>query len=339
MSWFKRFRLASPFWLAKKGIVGMNHRNVQLIARHNPRYLFPNVDNKYFSKRLCTEHGIAVPKLLAVCKLQGHIAELKDFLADKQQFVVKPAQGSGGKGILVIVGRKGDDYVKPNGKTITHEELCRHVSNTLSGLHSLGGKPDTALIEDLIHFTDEFEKFTYEGVPDIRVIVFKGYPIMAMTRLSTSSSDGKANLHQGAVGVGIDMATGKALRAVQKGRPVTHHPDTHAELSRLTVPHWEELLLLAAHGYEVSKLGYLGVDIVLDRHRGPMLLELNARPGLAIQVANGQGLLPRLKFVNSAPAGLIPERRVEKSLEYFRQISPFVDVENDPREAMPAALT
>ncbi|BFM06855.1 alpha-L-glutamate ligase-like protein [Halioxenophilus aromaticivorans] len=337
MSWFKRFRLASPYWLAQKGIIGMNHRNVQLIARHNPRFLFPNVDNKYFSKRLCTEHGIAVPKLLAVCRLQGHIAELKEFLADKEQFVIKPAQGSGGKGILVIVGRRGEDYVKPNGKAITHEELCRHVSNTLSGLHSLGGKPDAALIEDLIHFTDEFEQFTFEGVPDIRVIVYKGYPVMAMTRLSTSSSDGKANLHQGAVGVGIDMATGRALRAVQKGRPVTHHPDTKAVLSQLNVPHWEELLLLAAQGYEVSKLGYLGVDIVLDRHRGPMLLELNARPGLAIQVANGQGLLPRLKYVDGAPQNFTPEQRVTKSLEYFRQVSPFVNVANNTNEPVQTA--
>lgn len=338
MNLFQKLRLASPFYLAKKGIIGMNHRNVQLIARNNPRHLFPNVDNKYFSKRLCIEHGIAVPKLLGVCKLQGHVAELKNFLQDKTEFVIKPAQGSGGKGILVIIGRDGEDYIKPNGRAITHQDLCRHVSNTLSGLHSLGGKPDIALIEDLIHFTDEFENFTYEGVPDIRVIVYHGYPIMAMTRLSTSSSDGKANLHQGAVGVGIDMATGKALRAVQNGRPVTHHPDTKAELAKLTVPHWQDLLDLAANGYEVSKLGYLGVDIVLDRHRGPMLLELNARPGLAIQVANSQGLLPRIKFVDRAPKGLPPSQRVEIAKQYFDQVSPFVQPEPAQPEPLPSAV-
>lgn len=325
MSLFKKFGLASPFYLSNKGIIGMNHRNVKLIAPNNPRHLFPNVDNKYFSKRLCTEHGIAVPKLLGVCKLQGHIAELKDFLAEKTEFVIKPAQGSGGKGILVIVGRDGANYVKTNGTSISHEELCRHVSNTISGLYSLGGKPDVALIEDLIQFTDEFERFTYEGVPDIRVIVYRGYPIMAMTRLSTSDSDGKANLHQGAVGVGIDMATGRALRAVQNGRPVTHHPDTKAMLSELKVPHWDDLLLLAAHGYEVSKLGYLGVDIVLDRNRGPMLLELNARPGLAIQVANNHGLKYRIKFVDRAPEGLNPDQRVAIALDHFNQISPFTE--------------
>jgi len=320
MNFHKFFRLASPAWLRRKGIVGMNKRNVEMIARNNPRHLYPNVDNKYKTKLLCTSHGIAVPKLRGVCRMQGHVAELKEFLANRQEFVIKPAHGSGGKGILVIMGRKGEDYVKPNGKAISHEELCRHVSNTLSGLYSLGGKPDIALIEDVIHFTNEFEHFTYEGVPDIRVIVYKGFPIMAMTRLSTSNSDGKANLHQGAVGVGIDMATGNALRAVQNGLPVTHHPDTKALLADLRVPHWEDLLLLAARGYEVSELGYLGVDIVLDRDLGPMLLELNARPGLAIQVANGQGLLPRIKFVDKAPGHLIPQQRVEHMLNYFRSL-------------------
>jgi len=208
--------------------------------------------------------------------------------------VIKPAQGSGGKGIMVISGRDGDYYLKPNGKKVSHEDLCRHVSNILSGLFSLGGKPDVALIEDQIKFTDDFEGFTFEGVPDVRVIVYHGYPVMAMTRLSTHASDGKANLHQGAVGVGINIKNGEALNAVQYGHPIDKHPDTHRPLSELHVPHWHELVTLAARSYEVTGLGYMGADIVIDKSRGPLLLELNARPGLAIQIANGKGLAPRI---------------------------------------------
>lgn len=148
------------------------------------------------------------------------------------------------------------------------------------------------MVENLIQFDDVFDGFSYEGVPDIRVIVFKGYPVMAMMRLSTTASDGKANLHQGAVGVGIDIATGKALRAVQFNRPIEHHPDTGRLLNELVVPHWELLLTLAASAWEMTGLGYLGTDMVLDKVQGPMVLELNARPGLAIQIANGCGLLP-----------------------------------------------
>ncbi len=169
----------------------------------------------------------------------------------------------------------------------------------MAGLYSLGGKPDTAIVESLIQPDDVFSDFSYEGVPDIRVIIFKGFPVMAMMRLSTAESDGKANLHQGAVGVGLDIATGRALRAVQHGMPVNEHPDTKVALSKLEVPQWRTLLELASGCYEMTGLGYLGADMVLDRERGPLLLELNARPGLAIQVANGRGLVDRLRSVES----------------------------------------
>tara|TARA_B100000446_G_scaffold17394_1_gene14708 strand:- start:271 stop:1215 length:945 start_codon:yes stop_codon:yes gene_type:complete len=313
------FGLASPKKLREKGIIGMNLRNVNYIAHNNPRRLYPNVDDKYRTKLLCAEHDIAVPKLLGACRTQGHVNELEDFFKDKQQFVIKPAKGSGGKGILVIVGRDGADYLKPSGAKVTHEELCRHTSNILSGLFSLGGKPDIALIEGLVQFTDDFEGFSYEGVPDVRVIVYRGFPVMAMTRLSTRESDGKANLHQGAVGVGIDIATGRALRAVQHDRPIELHPDTGKRLIDLHVPHWQQLLLLSARGFEVSDMGYLGVDIVLDRQHGPLLLELNARPGLAIQVANGIGLRPRLEFVETCQSGLSAQERVAMAIEQFSE--------------------
>ncbi len=321
----KVLRLTRPKALRALGVVGMNRRNVALIAQHNSRRLYPNVDNKYRTKLLCAERGIAVPELLGACKLQGHVHELQEFLAPLKAFAIKPAKGSGGRGILVINGRQGQDYVKSSGRVVTHEELCRHVSNILSGLFSLGGNPDVALIEDLIHFTDELERFTFEGVPDIRIIVYKGYPIMAMTRLSTHASDGKANLHQGAVGVGIHMATGKALRAVMHGRPIATHPDTGALLSELRIPHWREVLLLAARGYEVSGLGYLGVDVVLDKHRGPLLLELNARPGLAIQLANGEGLVSRLAFVDQSPRHLNPQQRVARVLQHWQPAESVID--------------
>ena len=289
--------LASPRKLRELGVIGMNQRNFNYIARNNPRHLYPLVDDKLKTKLLCEEHNIAAPKLIGVCRVQRNTTELGGFLKGIKEFVIKPSKGSGGKGILVITGRDGEDFVKPSGAVLTLEEVKRHTSNTLSGLYSLGGKPDVALIEDLVHFTEDFEGFSYEGVPDIRVIVYHGYPVMAMTRLSTHASDGKANLHQGAVGVGIDLATGKAISAVQNARPITHHPDTGKALLELTVPHWQSLTTLASRSFEMTNMGYLGADIVLDQRRGPLLLELNARPGLAIQVANSQGLGPRLKKV------------------------------------------
>ena len=142
---------------------------------------------------------------------------------------------------------------------------------------------------------------------------------MCMMRLSTSASDGKANLHQGAVGVGICVNTGRAVRAVHFGEPITIHPDTDKDLTKLAVPHWQEVLELAASCYDMSGLGYIGTDIVLDRDKGPMLLELNARPGLAIQICNNAGLLPRLRLIEALTKKhrLTVKERVAFSMQHF----------------------
>ena len=291
------FRLTTPGKLRRAGISGMNRRNVVYIGQNNPRRLYPRVDDKLITKQLARRGGIAVPTLLGVVKFTGQLKKLPEFLAPHRQFVIKPAKGSGGKGILVIVGRDGENFVKSSGMVVSFNDITRHINNILSGLFSLGGRTDVAMIESMVQFADVFTDFTYEGVPDIRVIVYKGYPVMAMTRLSTRASDGKANLHQGAIGVGLDISTGQALHAVQNGQPVGYHPDTGARLKDIVVPHWKELIQLAASCYEVTELGYLGADIVLDRERGPLIIELNARPGLAIQVANGTGLQPRIEQI------------------------------------------
>lgn len=312
----------TPARLHAKGIIGMNRRNIHYIGRYNSRALYPLVDDKLKTKLLAEKHGIATPALIGTITTQFGIKQLRNILDSRQGFVIKPAKGSGGKGILVIDGVSGDHYLKPSGQLLSLEDVKRHVSNILSGLYSLGGSPDVAVIETLINFDERFDRYTYEGVPDIRVIVFKGYPVMAMVRLSTAASDGKANLHQGAVGVGIDIATGQAVRGVQHDRTIGHHPDTGHELTQLHITGWETLLQLAASCYEVTGLGYLGTDMVLDREHGPMLLELNARPGLAIQMANGEGLRPRLDLIENQADELDAQQRVAFCQHHFARRLP-----------------
>ena len=308
---------ANPFKLKKLGVLGMNKRNVYCIGEHNNRKQYPLVDNKLKTKEIAEEVNISVPKLLGTIKFQSELRHIETILEGLTGFVIKPAQGSGGKGILVIVNRKDDEFIKPSGEHITFRELIQHISNTLSGLYSLGGKPDVAMIEQLVEFDPIFDKYSFEGVPDIRLILYKGFPAMAMLRCSTKDSDGKANLHQGAVGVGIDIAKGHALYAVQHNQPITEHPDTGYDFSELKIPHWQNMLNLSSRCYDVTQLGYLGVDIVIDKNLGPLILELNARPGLAIQIANQMGILKRFEIIDNAPLNLSSEERVAFSLEHF----------------------
>ena len=192
--------------LSRRGVLGLNERNADLIMRHNPRRLYPLVDDKLRTKRLALEAGMAVPDLYGTVRTDHEASQLEDLLEGLDQFVIKPAHGSGGDGILVVASRsRGDRFRLINGHVVDLVELKHHVSNTISGQYSLGGNPDVAIVEYCVRFDPLFNQVSYLGVPDIRIIVYRGYPAMAMVRLPTRQSGGKANLHQGAVGAGISV--------------------------------------------------------------------------------------------------------------------------------------
>ena len=287
--------------LRAAGVLGLNKRNTDYIMRLNPRHLYPRVDDKVLTKKLALDAGMAVPELYGVISHQSEVRNLATIVAAHDSFVIKPAHGSGGNGIVVIIGRskrRRDCYRTASGLLMWEEELQHHISNIVSGSYSLGGNPDVALIEYCVKFDPMFAEVSYQGVPDIRVIVYRGYPVMAMVRLPTRTSGGKANLHQGAVGAGIDISSGATLTGVLNDEIVEDHPDTGALIAGLYIPRWDFILQSAARGLEVTELGYLGVDIVIDRDRGPLILEMNARPGLNIQIANCSGLCDRVKRVD-----------------------------------------
>lgn len=293
--------IAASKKLRAAGVLGLNERNTDFIMRLNPRRLYPRVDDKVLTKELALAAGMAVPELYGIITNQGQVREFADIVGDRESFVVKPAEGSGGDGILVVTGRsqrKRNSFRLASGVRISEAEIAHHISNIISGQYSLSGNPDKALIEYCVRFDPVFADLSYQGVPDIRVIVYRGYPAMAMVRLPTQASDGKANLHQGAVGAGVDMSTGETLTGVLDDEVVDEHPDTGALVAGLRIPQWDFILQLAARGYDVTGLGYLGVDVVVDSDRGPLILEMNARPGLSIQIANGTGLATRLAKID-----------------------------------------
>jgi alpha-L-glutamate ligase-like protein len=309
---------ASPQQLREAGVLGLNERNSDFIMRLNPRRLYPRVDDKAITKELAIAAGMAVPELYGIITNQREVRNFADIVADRESFVIKPAQGSGGDGILVITGRssrKRDSFRLSSGVLISEAEIAHHLSNIVSGQYSLSGNPDKALIEYCVRFDPVFSEVSYQGVPDVRVIVYRGYPAMAMVRLPTRASDGKANLHQGAVGAGICMSSGETLTGVLDNNVVVEHPDTGALVSGLLIPQWDFILQSAARGYDVTELGYLGVDMVIDKDYGPMILEMNARPGLNIQIANCTGLATRIASIDEifeSDAGAIERARVAR---------------------------
>jgi alpha-L-glutamate ligase-like protein len=283
-----------------KKILGMNSRNLRFIRPSNLKKAKRIADDKLKSKRLLSKNEIPVPKLLAKIKTRQDL-ESFDFSNLPNSFVLKPNMGLGGEGILVVYGRKkGQEnvWVKADKSLVTEDDLKNQIRNILDGSFSRTNIPDIAFFEERVKLSKTFKPYSYRGIPDIRVIVYNKVPVMAMLRLSTQESQGKANLQLGGIGCGIDMATGTTTSAVQgKSRSIEVVPGTRLTLSGIRIPHWDQILELAIKAQEVSGLGFLGADITIDRDLGPVFLELNARPGLSIQIANEEGLLTRLNRV------------------------------------------
>lgn len=293
MNWWQRWRR-----LRARGIVGMNSRNTSCILDLNPRGLFPLVDSKRAMRDLCKRINVPTPELYAVLAAQSALRHLPRILDRLHDFVIKPNRGAAGRGVLVIKGRDGDTFLRHNDERLSPRDLRQHVSDILSGLYSLGGNTDEALIQQRVIPDTHLEQISFQGTADIRVILYKHEPVMAMLRLPTRLSGGRANLHQGAIGAGVDLATGRTCHAVLRNRVTRLHPDTGASVIGFEVPYWGQIIDMSRRVSQAVGLGYLGVDIVLDRTEGPLLLEANARPGLAIQIANGHGLAPRLAEID-----------------------------------------
>ena len=223
---------------------------------------------------------------------------------------MNPACGAAGRGIIVISRRKSKDYETPGGRVINESELDYHLSTILSGLYSLGGQIDNAIVEQRIIMHPTMERIAVGGTPDVRVILYRNVPVMAMVRLPTIQSEGRANLHQGAAAAAVHLVTGRTFGGVCNNRMITRHPDTGELIGGLEIPGWRELLAAAMKLADALEMGYIGVDFVIDAKLGPVVLEANARPGLAIQVAHRIGLLPRLKLIESMPReALLGNRR------------------------------
>jgi alpha-L-glutamate ligase-like protein len=294
----RRSFFAWPRELRAAGILGINARNAGYTLKWNERRLYPNVDDKLRTKALCEAAGVPVPATLAVAYTQHDVRGLVEALEPYASFVLKPAHGAMGSGILVLVAREGHRLQRPSGRWIGVEDFAYHASSILSGLYALGGQPDVAFVEERLEVHPDLGAISVEGVPDVRIVVYRGVPVMAMTRLPTRRSGGRANLHQGAIGAGIDLETGEITHAVHGGVPVERHPDSESVIVGVRVPQWSELLRAALLAVDHAGLGYVGADMVVDASRGPVLLEMNARPGLAIQLANGAGLRHRLGAVD-----------------------------------------
>lgn len=274
-------------------VLGLNERNTTLVYAHNDRRDYPLADDKSKCKEILHKEGIATPETFVLIDGLRQIPNFWENTADRQKLVIKPAKGSGGGGILVLNRLSADTFQTPSGKIYDKDDIEMHLANIIFGVYSFGSS-DIAIVEQQLIPHSFFTNIYSNGIPDFRVIVFKNQPLMAMLRMPTNASDGKGNLHAGAIGVGIDLESGVLTKGFMKGEYLSAHPDSQVVFEGLQLPCWEETMALTLQTAKAFPLKYLGIDIVFDEVHGPMIMEINVRPGLEIQNVNQKGLLERI---------------------------------------------
>ncbi|MCC7304100.1 ATP-dependent zinc protease [bacterium] len=288
-------------------ILGINERNLSYVTVYNSRAAQEIADDKVLTKQVLEEAHVPTTKILAIIKNTRQLQKF-DFEARlPKSFVVKPVNGVEGGGIEIIFNKdKTGQFICTNNKKLSEEGLRTHITNILEGRFSHNYLPDHVLIEERVRPHHTFRQYTYKGTPDIRVLLFRRIPVMAMVRWPTRESEGKANASKGAVASGIDIATGITTHSLQEDARGNIHiiefvARTNVRYSGFRVPSWDKILQYAVQATKASGLGFCAVDFLIDRELGPLVVELNARPGLRIQVANQDGLKWRLEQVKRIP--------------------------------------
>lgn len=279
-------------------ILGMNARN-RLFSSLNPPSAKSFASSKYATKLLLDNKGIPVPKIYGLLATQEDINDF-DWLAIEKNFVIKPTNGSAGKGIVAFKSKLAgeDKWRDALGKIWSLDDIKLHCSDILEGQYSTWGAQHNVIVEERIITHPTIAKYVAKGTPDLRVIVYNQVPIMAMLRLPTEQSEGRANLHQGAIGVGVDMASGITTSAITgAGESIQYLPGTKKKLNGIKIPFWKKCLTTAVEAASAAQLRYSGVDLFIHPEKGPLVVELNANPGLSIQIANQSGLRRRLDRV------------------------------------------
>lgn len=278
------------------GILGINARNLLYIRPYNKKKAIKLADDKLKTKQFLSARGVPVPKLIATIKKQDELDRF-NLSGLPNSFVIKPNKGFGGEGIIPIKSWQNNKFTTVSDKKLNNREIMDHLQDIIDGRFSISNVADYAFMEQLIMADDRIGKFSYAGLPDIRVVVHNLIPVMAMLRLPTRESEGKANLHMGAVGVGIDIAKGEATHITYKNKIIDEVPDGKGKIRGLKIPYWEEILHISSQVQLITNLGYMAVDICIDKNSGPVLLEINARAGLGVQIANLAPLRKRLERI------------------------------------------
>lgn len=318
----------------------MNQRNNIYVKEFNPDRGIRLANNKEQTKKFLSQRSIPVPKTFIHIKTRQEWFHFDAWELPVKSFVVKPNKGSKWQGIFVVNDYRKRENIQTKkttlgkinlyekqiedfgyefsigGKRINEIDFKKKAGGIFQGLFSSLGKPDTMLVEDKLIPWAEFELFCQYGLADLRIIMFNLVPVIAMLRVPTKESGGKANLAQGGIGLGVDVVTGKINTLYWQGKSYTSaFPEEWSQFKNKKIPYRQEILEYSANAQYFVNSWYLGMDWVVTS-KWPKLLEINARAWLEIQNITGKSLLNIMKKIEDLHV-TTPSKGLEISRSLF----------------------
>src|SRR5256712_734074 len=184
-------------------ILTMVVRNRDFVAKYNPTGVMARA-GKDAVRKLLQPYGIPVAQTYLTINRQGEMDSFRDWMSIHNTFAIKPDRGYGGGGILLLQKGGWDGGYYKNIGVLDVPPLECPFRPPLDGEDHLDG--GAWRLGGLVAQDSSLRKIAPVGLADFRIISFLGYPVMAMMRIPTSSSGGKANLHSGAVAAGVQIS-------------------------------------------------------------------------------------------------------------------------------------
>lgn len=259
-------------WTDSAGLALLNAANEAAIA---------HVQDKALFARLCEDHDLPCVETLAAFRDGLQIYPAVPFIPRESAIHVKKLAGSQGQGASRWV-RHGDIYRNDSGLERSPEGLM--------ALCQQGG----FIVQPLLTNHSALAPLSLGCLADVRIVTAirpDGVAVVvgrATMRLPTRASA----TDRSPLWTLVDSQTGRILSARQRGRPVTHHPDSDLALNGHQLPHWPDAVALVtrAHRTAFPRFVSLGWDVALTPD-GPVLIEANAGWGAEImQTLNGEPL-------------------------------------------------
>ena len=176
----KRLPWATPQELRKPGILGINRRNGDYVLPNNPREHYPRVDDKALTKELCRRRQIPVPETYALIERHGDVAKFLDLIGHRAGICRQAGRRQRGPRHRRHRPARRQRLLQLQRRASPLADMTYHLMTILSGLYSLAGQPDRIIIEQRIIRHPVFESIAVGGTPDVRIILYRCVPVMAM---------------------------------------------------------------------------------------------------------------------------------------------------------------